>query len=454
MNKTRIFALGVLILGFLVGFLVYSTEKNPDSKLPFRLGLDLDGGTHLTYRADTSNTEPQDINNSLESLRQTIERRVNIFGVSEPIVQIERGGVFSSDADRDRLIIELPGVTDVSEAIKAIGKTPVLEFRVEKEGSILIDENAYAILSEEEQLGVYNSYAATGLGGGQLDRAQLNFDQFTGKPSVVLNFDKEGSKLLADVTKSNIGHSMAIFIDSTMLQNPVIQQEISGGQAQITGNFTPEEARDLVRDLNFGALPLPIELIETQTIGATLGHNTLYQGAKALVYAFVIIFIFLIIWYRLPGLVAMVSLAIYVAIMLALFKLIPVTLTASGVAGFILSLGMAVDANVLIFERMKEELNQGRVLVDAVREGFKRAWLPIRDGNLSSIISAIILFWLSNTSLVKGFALVFGIGVLVSMVTAVLISRTLLVSIANNKTSGTLVTLFGSGFMNNKKLEK
>lgn len=454
MNKSRLFAIGIIILGLLIGFLVYSTEKDPNSRFPFRLGLDLDGGTHLTYRADTSDTDPQDVSSSLESLRETIERRVNIFGVSEPIVQIERGGVFSSESDKDRLIIELPGVTDVSEAIKAIGKTPVLEFRVEKEGSILVDENTYANLSKEEQLDVYNSYAATGLGGGQLDRAQLNFDQFSGRPSVVIDFNKDGTQLLADITRENINQSMAIFIDDTMLQNPVIQQEITGGQAQITGDFTPEEARSLVRDLNFGALPLPIELIETQTIGATLGHDTLNQGVKALVYAFGIIFIFLIIWYRLPGLIAMISLAIYVAIMLALFKLIPVTLTASGVAGFILSLGMAVDANVLIFERMKEELKQGRTLIDSVREGFKRAWLPIRDGNLSSIISAVILFWLSNTSLVKGFALVFGIGVLVSMITAVLISRTLLVAISNEKTSGMLIKMFGSGFMGNKVSEK
>lgn len=450
MLKTRMLAVGLLILSLMVGFLVYSTQQNENSRFPFRLGLDLGGGTHLTYKADTSNVSPEEIESSLDSLRRTIERRVNTFGVSEPIVQIERGGLFSSKENKDRLIIELPGVTDVEEAIAAIGKTPLLEFKVQNENSIFINEEDAQLLSEEERLEVYNSYTATGLGGGQLKRASLSFDQLSSGVTVLIEFDKEGSDLFAQVTRENVNKSMAIFIDKIMIQNPIIQQEITGGQAQITGNFKPEEARDLVRDLNFGALPLPIELIETQTIGATLGQDTLNHGVSALIYAFTIIFIFLLVWYRLPGLVATISLLVYIVIMLALFKLIPVTLTSSGLAGFILSLGMAVDANVLIFERMKEEVRSGRTLRDSVTEGFSRAWPSIRDGNLSSIISAVVLFWLSNTSLIKGFALVFGIGVLVSMITAVVISRTLLISMTNEKTSGFLVKLFGSGFMGNK----
>lgn len=441
MLKTRLMALGLLILSFGIAFFVYSSEQDLASKFPFRYGLDLDGGTHLTYRADTSEVAPENINSSLDSLRRTIERRVNAFGVSEPIVQIEKAGLFSSEEDKNRLIVELPGVTDVSEAIDAIGKTPLLEFRILKN-----DIFANVDLESAENLPeTYDLYEPTGLGGGQLERAQVVFDQYSGRPTVSIQYNSEGSKLLAQVTKDNVGKYMGIFIDKELIQNPVIRQEIIGGTAQISGSYTPDEAKQLAEDLNFGALPLPIELIETQTIGASLGHDTLNSGINALLWAFIIIFIFLAIWYRLPGVVAIISLAVYVVIMLALFKVIPVTLTSSGVAGFILSLGMAVDANVLIFERLKEELKAGRSLKDAVEEGFSRAWLPIRDGNLSSIISAAVLFWLSGTSVVQGFALVFGIGVLASMLTALVISRTLLLSITNDKKEGILVNLFGSG---------
>jgi len=466
MLKTRISALIILTLGLLFGFFVFSSENNTESSFAFKYGLDLDGGTHLTYRADVSEVASEDINNSLDSLRRTIERRINVFGVSEPIIQIEKGGAFSSEEDQHRLIVELPGVTDVSEAIDAIGKTPVLEFRVEGdepfsfEQSVSIsddesEEGAIDLSIQAEDLAnqIYNSFKPTGLGGGQLDRASVVFGNLNSEATVSLDFNKEGSDLLAEVTKNNVGKVMAIFIDKNLIQSPVIRQEINGGVAQITGSFTPEEARQLAQDLNFGALPLPIELIETQTIGASLGHDTLNSGVRALVYAFTIVFIFLIIWYRLPGLIAIISLILYIAIMLALFKVIPVTLTSSGLAGFILSLGMAVDANILIFERIKEEISHNHSLNDSVREGFKRAWLPIRDGNMSSIISAIVLFWLSDTSLIKGFALVFGLGVLISMLTAVAVSRTFLLAISNNKKEGVLVKLFGSG-LNFSKEEK
>lgn len=448
MTKLRILALALLFLGGLIGFFVFSTEKDPNSKFPFNYGLDLDGGTHLTYRADTSNVAPGDTKSSLDSLRRTIERRVNSFGVSEPIVSIEKVGLFSDDADKNRLIVELPGVTDVSKAVDLIGKTPLLEFRILKDDASLDvgeigDDGEVKITSDI----IYNSYEATGLGGGQLKRASVSFDNISNEPSVVVEYNSDGSKLFAEITRDNVGKIMGIFIDKELIQAPVIRQEILGGSAVISGSYSRDEAKQLAEDLNFGALPLPIELIETQTIGASLGHETLTKGVTSLVWAFAVISIFLVIWYRIPGLVATVSLVVYAAVMLALFKLIPVTLTASGVAGFILSLGMTVDANVLIFERIKEELRLGRPLRDAAREGFNRAWLPIRDGNLSSIISAVVLFWLSGTPVVQGFALVFGIGVIVSMITAVAISRTLLISLTNEKTSGALVRLFGSGIL-------
>jgi preprotein translocase subunit SecD len=433
MTKIRIWAAILLILGVGAGFFVYSSEIGQNERFHFKLGLDLNGGTHLTYGADVSEIETADIDDSMDTLRETIERRVNIFGVSEPLVQVEKGGLFSEEENNYRLIVELPGVTDVSEAIRQIGETPILEFRLQKD----LDESAsddLANLDFNDQEAVLetirNQYEPTGLTGAQLSRASLVFDQISGQPTILLDYNDEGSELLAQITRENIGEPMAIFLDGEIISNPVIRDEITGGQATISGNFKAEEARDLVKSLNFGALPVPIELIETQTIGATLGEETLNHGVQALLIGLGIIFLFLIALYRIPGLIATIALIFYVAFMLALFKLIPVTLTASGLAGLILSIGMAVDANILIFERMKEELRGGASKYDAVKSGAEHAWSSIRDGNITSIISAVVLYWMSGTSLVKGFALVFGIGVLVSMFTAVVVTRTLLLSIS------------------------
>jgi len=456
MTRIRIWAVILIILGLVTGWFVYMTEANPDmNRFAFKLGLDLDGGTHLTYRADVSEIEPANVDSSMTTLRQTIERRVNIFGVSEPLVQVEKGGVFSEEEDTHRLIVELPGITDVSEAIRQIGATPVLEFRLAKDISD-VDEDGdgvpdsldmeMATTTEDILAMVRDQFKPTGLTGAQLKRANLVFEPTTGEPTILLNYNDEGTELLSEITSQNVGRVMAIFLDGMLISDPVIQSEIPNGQAVITGRFTPEEARDLVKNLNFGALPVPIELIETQTIGATLGEETLNRGTEALIIGFVVIFTFLIIWYRLPGLIATISLALYIAIMFFLFKLIPVTLTASGLAGFILSIGMAVDANILIFERMKEELKSGANLYDAIKYGTSRAWTSIRDGNLTSIISAVVLYWLSGTSLVKGFALVFGIGVLVSMFTAVVVSRTFLLALSSKKEKGGSYKLFSSGF--------
>lgn len=430
--KSRILAVVIIIFGLLLGYFVFSSENHPDAKFPFHYGLDLDGGTHLTYRADTSSVLPEDIDGSMNTLRQTVERRVNIFGVSEPIVQVEKGSIFGSKEDDYRLIVELPGITDVSEAIDAIGKTPILEFRLAGESADLLQSITASSTPEEIAAAIDQAYVETGLTGALLKRASLAFDQVTGEPVIAIDFNRDGSDLFEELTRENIGRVLAIFLDGQMISAPVIRQVIANGSAQISGSFTIEEARQLVQDLNFGALPLPVELISTQSIGPSLGHETLVKGVQALFWAFSLIFIFLVVLYRLPGLIAVISLLIYVAIMLTLFKLIPVNITASGIAGFILSIGMAVDANILIFERMKEEMKVRNDLRASVIEGFSRAWAPIRDGNLSSIISAVVLFWLSGTSLVKGFALVFALGVIVSMVTAVTISRTLLLVFATD----------------------
>lgn len=451
MAKIRISAILLLITVFAVGWFVYSSEVSPSNdRFAFKLGLDLDGGTYLTYRADVSEINPFDVGDAMDTLRSTIERRVNIFGVSEPIVQVETGGVFSSGEDEHRLIVELPGVTDIGEAVKQIGLTPILEFRLEKSMDELTDFPTEFSESPEEALEqIRDLFTPTGITGAQLERASLIFDDLTGQATISLVYNDEGRKLLADVTENNIGRVMAIFLDGEIISDPVIRDSISNGQAIISGDFTRQEAANLVKNLNFGALPVPIELVETQTIGATLGKETLNMGINALIIGFIAIFIFMVVWYRLMGVVSVIALLSYIVIMLSLFKLIPVTLTAAGLAGFILSIGMAVDANVLIFERIKEEMKKDISLYDAVKLGTDRAWGSIRDGNFTSIISAVVLFWMSGTSLVKGFALVFGIGILVSMFTAITISKMMLLALSSKRNLseiGFIKKLFGSGF--------
>ncbi len=417
MAKYRFWAIIMIALAAAAGFYVWNSEKT-DSNRKFKLGLDLSGGTHLVYKADTAQVQSADISSAMQSLRDVIEKRVNLFGVSEPIVQVEQGGVFGDNREQ-RLIVELPGVTDVNEAIKRIGETPTLEFK------LLSKEN------EEE-------FLDTGLTGRMLQKASIQFDQnFGGKPIIGLKFNDEGSDLFAKITRENTGNVLGIFLDGNLIEAPYIREEISGGEAVITGDFTADQAKQIVRDLNYGALPMPISLLSTETIGATLGGRAINASVKAGLYAFVVVAIFLIAWYRFQGLVAALALAIYTVINLMLFKFIPVTLTAAGIAGFILSIGMAVDANILIFERTKEELKRGKSKYEALKEGFHRAWSSIRDSNLSSIITAIILYYFASTPMIKGFALVFLIGVLVSMFSAVTASRTILFAISKDNPTPT-----------------
>lgn len=440
MIKTRITAVILLVVLILIGYFVYSTEKNPDGRFAFKLGLDLAGGTELVYKADTSKIVSSDINDAMSTLRDVIERRVNIFGVSEPVVQVEESSAVSGNKEH-RLIVELPGVTDIDEAIKLIGQTPLLEFKL-LEDSVPSNQN-----SSTTQV-ITQTYTPTELTGRYLQKATLEFDQ-NGQPLVSLSFNSEGKDLFAKITSENVNRVLAIFLDGEPISTPVIREVIRDGNAQISGQFNPEEARTLVRNLNYGALPLPVSLVGTVTIGPSLGEAALHAGVKAGLLGFFLVVIFLIAWYRLPGVVATVSLIMYVVLSLAIFKLIPVTLTAAGLAGFILSIGMAVDANILIFERMREELAKGKHLKDAMHEGFARAWLSIRDSNISSIITAIVLFWL-GTSSVKGFALTLGLGVLISMFTAITASRIFLYSIGSNKEGSISRFLFSSGFHSGK----
>lgn len=449
-----------------VALFVYQNAVQPDSKHPFKLGLDLAGGSHLVYQADTSNVAEADVPEIMGVLRDVIENRIRrkAFGASEPIVQVEQSS-FVTDVPVQRLIVELPGVTDIDQAIAEIGRTPLLEFKLldtDKLQQQQAMESLKSLATSGAQLGSVkvngeevpndvDPFVDTGLTGRYLETANLEFaggqgGQLSNEPLVSIRFTAEGAKLFADITREHVGEQLGIFLDGELLSSPVINEAITGGTAVISGSFTPDEAQALAQNLSFGALPVAIELQGTQTVGPTLGAEVLGKGITAATFGFAFVVLLMLLWYRLPGLVATIALTGYIVIMLGLFQFIPVTLTAAGLAGFILSLGMAVDANVLVFERMKEEYANGTESREAANEGFKRAWGAIRDGNVTSLLSAIILFWF-GTSLVKGFALVFGVGVVVSMFSALFITRTILMALPSvRKTDKTILSvLMGSG---------
>lgn len=539
-QKVRMTFGAILVLAILAGLVDY--PKGPDlrlgkftKELKVHLGLDLQGGAHLVYEADVSKIPTTDRASALEGTRDVIERRVNAFGVSEPIVQTNTVG------ESNRVIVELPGVTDVNDAISRIGKTPLLEFREEKAPEPLTEEqkeqfestNAAALkraqdiqaevnagkdfasladqfsddpgnaasddgtkkggdlgfqdlsvyvaefkeaveklkdgeatkeaiqspfgyhiikreetreaqntngsptqevrvrhilfrtLSESDLNGGEEQFANTGLSGQHLKRAEVTFDQTSGAPEVSLTFNDEGKKLFGDITKRNVSKPVAIYLDDVLISSPVVQQEITTGNAVINGSFDLQEAKTLAANLNAGALPVPIRLVSQQTIEASLGQAAVEKSFVAGVIGLLLVAFFMIAYYRFPGMLAVCALVVYTLVVLAIFKLWPVTLTLAGIAGFILSIGMAVDANVLIFERTKEELRLGKPLPVAIEQGFSRAWLSIRDSNASSIITCVILAWF-GTSLIKGFAITLGIGIFVSMFSAITVTRTFL----------------------------
>ena len=420
-NKVYITIFIIFVMAFFAGNLDYPQFLNLNY-LPakdFKLGLDLQGGTHLVYEADLSTVAKEDYDSSMQGLRDVIERRVNFFGVSEPIVQVEE------TAGHQRLIVELAGVVDPAQAIKMIGQTPYLEFKEQKENyREIIEKNQKAEETGEGQM--EDPFAPALLTGKYLKKAELGFDQTTSYQALVsIQFNDEGAKIFEELTKKNIGKPLAIFIDGLPISIPTVQEAISGGKAQISGDFTVEEAKSLARNLNAGALPLPISLISQQSVGPTLGKISLEESLMAGIFGLLAVVIFMIVFYRLPGLFASLALIIYAILNLALFKLIPVTLTLAGMGGFILSIGMAVDGNILIFSRMREELRQGRPFSAALEEGFRRAWPAIWDGNFTLLIAALILFWLGS-SFVKGFAVTLIIGTLLSMFSAIFITKNFL----------------------------
>lgn len=446
MIKTRALAVFILIGAAAIGFFNYYSQFHPNSavgRFPFKLGLDLAGGSHLVYQADLSQIPASEDSDSMIALQNVIENRVNAFGVSEPLVEVQGG---------NQLIVELPGVTDVNAAIADIGQTPVLDFELLSSSTQAAIAASTTMTSDQKNAAIAAAFQPTGLTGRMLKNAALEYDSTTNQPVVLLNFNSEGTALFASTTKNNIGNILGIFLDGNPISLPVVDAEIPDGTAQISGSFTTAEAQALVRNLNYGALPVPITLLSTQTIGASLGESAVHGGIEAGVLAFIIIAIFLVVWYRLPGLVAVVSLAVYTMIMLAIFKLLPVTLTAEGIAGFIITIGMAVDANILIFERMKEEMRKGLPIEQAMHQGFARAWLSIRDSNISSMITAAILYYFGSSSIITGFALVFFIGVAVSMFTAITASRLFLYAIGPKQGGKVGRFLFSNGFRLSKKI--
>lgn len=432
--KVRILALIILIVGLAAGLYDagHYLGRNYSWLRPFRLGLDLQGGTHLAYRADVSSIASGEVNDAMEGLRDVIERRVNAFGVSEPLVQTE------NVSGERRLIVELAGVFNIQDAIRTIGATPYLEFReLSPEAKAKTQSGA----SDEIAL---TDFVATKLTGRFLNRAALEFDSTTGVPAISLQFNDEGSTLFEEITDRNVQYPVGIFLDGMLISNPVVREKIIGGQARISGQFTVDEAKNLVRGLNTGALPVPIALLSQQSVAASLGQEALWYSLWAGMYGVIAVTIFMIVWYRLPGVIAVLALGVYASLTLLLFKLIPVTLSSAGIAGFILSIGMAVDANILIFERMKEELRSGKMIDAAMTEGFKRAWTSIRDSNVSSLITSAILYWF-GTSLVRGFALTLALGILVSMFTAITASRFFLRALPHRGEGRFVRFLFGTG---------
>lgn len=402
-NNTFLFTILIIIITVLSGLAVW--PKGPNINIPqiniykelnIHEGLDLKGGTQLTYQADVSNIPANQQSEAVQGVINIIDFRINQLGVSEPLIQTSSG---------NKIIVELPGVNDINQAINLIGKTAQLKFKTENaEGTDWVD---------------------TELTGANLNKAKVDIDPQQQKPVVSLEFKAEGKELFAKLTKENLNKRIAIFLDDIIISAPTVQAEITDGNAIIEGDFSVDEAKELEIQLNSGALPVPVKLIAQSNIGATLGNEAMKKSLVAGLIGLLLIIIFLLINYRIPGILATIALGIYILISISIFKLIPVTITLAGVAAFVLSIGMAVDANILIFERTKEELRDGRSLLAAIEAGFKRAWPSIRDANFSTLITCFIL-WYFGTGTIKGFSLTLAIGVLVSMFSAITITRTFL----------------------------
>ncbi|HUV45936.1 MAG TPA: protein translocase subunit SecD, partial [Dehalococcoidia bacterium] len=397
------------------------------------LGLDLKGGSQLLYRADLSKKDPSVTDaEAMASVIEKIQRRVNEYGAAEPVIQKQ---------GTDRILAQLPGVEDISEAIGLIGKTALLDFReqeLDAAGNPVLDDKGNWVFQDEPAKAEGRDGKERELTGEYLTRAHRDIDPYQG-PVVIIEWDSEGGYLFEKITERNLQKPLAIFLDNVMISAPIVQSIIRAGTpGQIEGNFTIGEAENLAIQLNSGALDMPLTIIDQRDVDASLGTDSIRKSVLAAEIGVILLLLFMLLYYRLPGLIACFSLGIYGVFLLAIFNLFSsnITLTLPGIAAAILSLGMAVDANILIFERMKDELRTGRTLGAAVEAGFNRAWTAIRDSNITTFIACIILFWLGGTFgafMVRGFALTLFIGVALSMFTAIVITRTFLRLIVSSR---------------------
>src|SRR3989344_2911519 len=390
--------------------------------LTIHQGLDLKGGTHLVFEADMSGIEEKDREDALRSSEEIISRRVDLYGIAEPLIQT------ANNKDQYRIIVELAGVANTKQAIDLSGKTAQLDFR-EEPGE---NNQPSATESLEAETSIIK-YQPTNLTGKDLARAQVQFDQSqTGKPVVALSFTAEGKDKFSQITSRNVGKRLAIFLDESPLTAPTVQEEITSGNAVITGDFTLEEAKNLAIQLNAGALPVPIKVIEQRSVGATLGQDSVVKSLEAGAIGLTIVIFFMAATYGWLGVIADAALLVYGIISLAIYKLVPITVTLPGLTGFILSVGMAVDANILIFERMKEEERSGKKWRAAMELGFGRAWDSIKDANTATLLTCFVLLnpfewtFLPTSGMARGFALTLGIGVLISLFTGIVVTRTFL----------------------------
>lgn len=395
--------------------------------LEIKKGLDVAGGISVLLSADMSKIPEADRADALVSLKDVIERRVNLLGISEANIQTSQYG------NEYRMIVELAGIFDPTQALETIGKVAQLEFRTEKLSAPVQTKDKDGKIVTEAQL---PEYVATDLNGADLRKASVVVGQsannVTGAPEIQLQFNAEGTKKFKRITEENVGRPVAIYLDNQILVNPTVQEPIANGRAVITGQFTPEQATALVAQLNAGALPVPVSVLKQQTVGPTLGQEAVRKSVFAGMIGLGLVIFFMIAYYRRLGVFASISLVIYGLITLALYKLVPVVLTLPGLTGFILSIGMAVDANILIFERIKEELRDKKPFSLAIENGFGRSWDAIRDANTTTLITAFILFnpfnwsFLPTSGLVRGFALTLALGIFISLFTGVFITRSLI----------------------------
>ncbi|MFA4942641.1 MAG: protein translocase subunit SecD [Patescibacteria group bacterium] len=413
-NRLKIFLSCIVIFSVVAGVFSYEPVwQKINGWRPWNLGLDLAGGTLLTYEIDLSQVKSADRDTVSRGLRDVIEKRVNLFGVSEPKVYGETVG------ESNRLVVELAGIKDVDRAVKMIGETPFLEFREVEETKLPNGSSTVA-------------FVPTVLNGRYVTRAALGRDQQTSAIEIDFSLNEEGAAYFEQVTGKNIGKPICLFLDGQPIipddindSCPRVQAKISGGNARITGQFSVDRAKQIVERFNAGALPAPIKLINQQTIGSDFGNDSLNKAIFAGGLGTLVIMLFMMGYYRKLGVFASVALLFYIALTLGLFKLLGVTMTLSGIAGFILSIGMAVDANILVFERTKEEFKKGLTHSVAINEGFHRAWTSIRDSNISTMITSGVLYFFTS-GFVQGFALTLFIGVVISMFSAITTTRMML----------------------------